>query len=143
MTNGARIDLTRQFDCPVEVVFDAIGKGLLLKSTGIHDESFIHEFSEGKKYSFQWKSGGRCSGTYQQIVPKELVTFTWKSEGCKHPPTSETLVTVTLSAQGRGCELKLVHEGLDAGLCFDDHLAGWTGSLDEFVADLNKVASVR
>lgn len=143
MTSSAKIELTKVFDCPVPVVFEAIRNGLLLKATCIYEETFVHEFAEGKKYSFQWKSGGRCAGTYQKIVPNEIVIFTWKSEECKHPPTNETLVTVTLSSKGASTELKLVHEGLDAGPCFDDHLSGWTSSLDDFVADLSKPAPVR
>jgi len=141
MVSGKNIEMTRKFKAPVEIVFAAIEKGLLLKCTGLKEENFVNNFSQGGSYSLAWKSGGRCSGSYLQIVPLQKVKFTWKSEDCQGATTDDTVVTVTLFAHGNECELKLVHEGLDAGFCYEDHFAGWTSSLDDFVLDLNKLTA--
>ncbi len=132
MTNKKTIELIRQFDCPVNIVFDAIKQGLLFKSTVIKEEGFVHNFSEGGTYKLEWKSGGRCSGKYLQIIPNQLVKFTWKSEDCKAATSDNTTVTVSLISNNNGCQLKLVHDGLDDGFCYEDHLAGWTSSLEDF-----------
>ena len=142
MASGKTIELIRKFNSPAQIVFEAIEKGLLLKSTGIKEETFVHKFCQGGSYSLEWKSEGRCSGRYVQIVPNQQVEFTWNSVDCKGATNNDTTVTVTLVAHGNECELKLVHKGLDDGFCYEDHLAGWIESLDDFVSDIKKLTPV-
>jgi len=142
MIENKAIELTKKFNAPVAVVFDAIKDGQLLKSTGVEAASFKHDFRVGGEYSLEWTSapGSVCRGRYLQIVPNQKVQFTWSSSGCKSASSSETTVTVTLLDHGKTSEMKLVHEGLDAGFCFEDHTAGWTSSLEKFLPGVGAVA---
>jgi len=128
------IELSKRFDAPAVVLFNAIGDGQLLKSTGVKLETFKHDFRVGGEFSLEWsgKGSGACTGRYLQIDPNEKVKFTWHSSDCKGATNGETVVTATLKNLGKTTEMTLVHEGLGAGFCYEDHLAGWTSSLDEF-----------
>jgi uncharacterized protein YndB with AHSA1/START domain len=138
------IELSKKFDAPAAVVFQAIKEGQLLKSTGVKPDSFKHDFRVGGDFSLQWScvEGSACTGRYLEIVPNEQVRFTWTSTGCEGATKDETIVNVTLKDQGKKCEMTLVHEGLVAGISADDHLKGWTKSLDEFLAEIHRLASI-
>ena len=144
MTDKQTIELTKKYDAPVAVLFKAIKNGQLLKSTGVKPDSFKHDFRVGGDYSLEWTSapGSVCTGRYLEIVPNEQVKFTWNSRGCNSAPSSETVVTVTLTDQGKTTEMKLVHEGLDAGFCYEDHLKGWTSTFEDFNVEMKRHISV-
>jgi uncharacterized protein YndB with AHSA1/START domain len=139
MTNKATIELTKKINAPASTVFQAIKEGMLFKSTGIHADTFKHDFREGGKYSLRWTcvEGASCSGKYIRIEQGKLVQFTWHSLDCEGATNSDSIVTVSIVEHGGTTELKLVHEGLDAGVCHDDHLKGWTTSLVEFITMFN------
>jgi uncharacterized protein YndB with AHSA1/START domain len=145
MTNKATIELTKKFNAPVAVLFDAIKDGQLLKSTGVKTESFKHDFRVDGEFFLEWTctTAGSCIGRYLQIIPNQQIKFTWNSRGCESSPSSETVVTVTLLDHGRTSEMKLVHEGLDAGFCFEDHFKGWTSSIDQFVEQVERTVAVQ
>ena len=144
MTDKKTIELNKRFNAPVVVLFNAIKDGQLLRSTGVKPESFKHDFRTGGEFSLEWTSqtAGSCTGRYLQIDPNKQVRFTWNSRGCKGAPSSETIVTVTLKDCGKSTEMILVHEGLDAGFCYEDHLAGWTSSVDDFGANIERLISI-
>lgn len=128
------VELTKTFYAPASVVFDAIAGGYLLRATGTIEESLKHDFRVDGEYSLNWKSlpTASCSGRYIEIIKDKLVKFTWTSRNCPGATDGETIVTVMLAGKDDSCEMKLVHEGLTAGICYDDHLAGWTSSYEEF-----------
>jgi uncharacterized protein YndB with AHSA1/START domain len=66
------------------------------------------------------------SGTYQKIVPNELLSFTWAWKG---DTASATLVTVEFRDVDGGTEVTLTHEGFDAPEARDKHDHGWQGCL--------------
>jgi len=132
MKNQKAIELDRDIKASASTVFLAIKEGLLFKSTGIIAESFENDFRENGTYRLRWHSGGKCEGRYVQIIPNQLVTFTWNSSDCKSGTNGDTLVKVSLKEQAGICSLKLVHEGLEEGFCHEDHLKGWTSSLEDF-----------
>ena len=142
MTMTKTLELTKSFDAPVTVVFDAIKEGQLLICTGVKAGSFKHDFKVGGEYTLSWaaKTDSICSGRYLEIKPNELVKFTWLSRGCDSSPAGETVVTVTLKDCGATTELTLVHEGLEPGLCYDDHLAGWTSTMVDLNAEIERLA---
>ncbi len=76
--------------------------------------------------------GGRRAGTvaafgiYREIVPDELLRFTWN--GTWHPE-EETLVTVALKDVTGGTELTLTHERFATEESRAGHERGWTGGL--------------
>jgi uncharacterized protein YndB with AHSA1/START domain len=144
MTEKKTIELVKTFAAPVAVLFDAIKDGQLLRSTNVQPSTFKHDFRVGGDFYLEWtcKTGGLCTGRYLQIVPNEKVQFTWNSKGCDSSPSSETTVTVMLKGVGKSCQMRLTHEGLDAGLCYEDHLAGWTSSLEDFATMISQMPSV-
>jgi|688.fasta_scaffold219950_3 uncharacterized protein YndB with AHSA1/START domain len=138
------IELSRTFQAPVAVLFEAIKDGMLLKSTGVNPETFTHDFRVNGQYSLDWVNhGGTCKGRYLQIIPNNKVQFTWNHvHQCKSAPGQETIVTVTLKDHGKTCEMLLVHEGLDPGDCYAEHHRGWTTSLDDFATEIARLAKV-
>jgi uncharacterized protein YndB with AHSA1/START domain len=67
-------------------------------------------------------------GVYQQVVPNELLQFTWRGswEGCE-----TTLVTVSLKDVEGGTELTLLHERFATEASRNGHEKGWTGSFEK------------
>ncbi|NUT36768.1 MAG: SRPBCC domain-containing protein [Hamadaea sp.] len=71
------------------------------------------------------------SGFYIEVTPPQRLVFTWRWDG----ETSESLVTITLTARDGGTTLDLVHERLaDAEVA--DHDQGWRDCLDRLPAFL-------
>lgn len=138
------IELSKKFDAPAAVVFGAIKDGALLKSTGVKPESFKHDFRVGGEFSLQWTctEGSACKGRYLEITPNEQVKFTWNSTGCEGATKEETIVTVLIKDLGTKSEMTLSHAGLYAGISADDHLAGWTSSLDQLATDIKHLVSM-
>jgi uncharacterized protein YndB with AHSA1/START domain len=133
MKSSTTIELERRIDAASARVFSAIGQGLLLKSTGVEEATFEHDFREGGRFNLDWQLGGSCTGHYVQIVPDRLVTFTWISTSCLSATNKETQVTLSLSENNGVCLFKLRHEGLEPGFCYDDHFDGWHSCLDDFM----------
>jgi uncharacterized protein YndB with AHSA1/START domain len=67
------------------------------------------------------------SGVYQEIVPNELLRFTWGWQG---GPKEESLVTIVFKDIEGGTELTLTHERLDSVESRDKHQKGWLGCLE-------------
>jgi len=63
-------------------------------------------------------------GTYVEIDPPKRVVFTWGWEGDEHVPPGSSTVEVTLTADGEGTIVRLVHRDLPehAG---PKHAEGW------------------
>ena len=66
------------------------------------------------------------SGVYRQIVPNELLSFTWQWENL---PGGESLVTVEFKDVEGGTEVLLTHEGLPNEESRQKHQQGWMGCL--------------
>ena len=66
------------------------------------------------------------SGVYREVVPDEKLVFTW---AWKSTPERESLVTITLKADGSGTLLTLLHEQFADEEARDHHESGWTSSL--------------
>ncbi|MEM5405912.1 MULTISPECIES: SRPBCC family protein [Paraburkholderia] len=71
------------------------------------------------------------SGTYLEVVPDEKLVFTW---AWRSTPERESLVTVTLRADGAATDLTLKHERFFDEAARDSHNEGWTSSIDQLVA---------
>ena len=65
-------------------------------------------------------------GVYREIIPNELVSYTWFGSWV---PQNETLVTVTFRDVDGGTELALVHERFEDVQARDGHLKGWNSTL--------------
>ncbi|CAG9272195.1 uncharacterized protein YndB with AHSA1/START domain [Paraburkholderia unamae] len=71
------------------------------------------------------------SGTYLEVVPERKLVFTW---AWRSTPEHESLVTVTLHADGVATDLMLKHERFFDEAARDSHNEGWTSAIDQLVA---------
>ena len=67
-------------------------------------------------------------GTYQEVVADQRLVFSW---AWHTTPERESLVTVTLKADGDGTLLTLLHERFFDQKARDGHERGWTGTLEK------------
>ena len=70
----------------------------------------------------------RVGGVFREIVPDRKLVYTWAWEST---PERESLVTVTIAADGDGSLLTLHHEQFFDQKARDGHERGWTGTLDK------------
>ncbi len=61
-------------------------------------------------------------------MPNEKLVFTW---AWKSTPERESLVTVTLKANGAGTIITLLHEQFFDADARNRHQNGWTGAIDK------------
>jgi uncharacterized protein YndB with AHSA1/START domain len=69
----------------------------------------------------------QVSGTYREVVPDTRLVFTWAWQST---PERQSLVTITLAAEGDGTLLTLHHEQFFDDKARDGHARGWSGALD-------------
>ena len=70
----------------------------------------------------------RVEGIYKQIIPNQLLVFTWTP--CTAGPGYETLVTVEFKPAQSGTEITITHEGFKDIETRNGHEYGWNGCLD-------------
>jgi uncharacterized protein YndB with AHSA1/START domain len=84
----------------------------------------VHEATDGQRYDMR--------GEFVEVVPPCRVVFTWGFvSGGGVAPGSST-VDVTLTPDGRGTHVRLVHRDLPTS-AVGDHAGGWTTMLDRLV----------
>ena len=76
-------------------------------------------------------------GEYVEIVPPERVVFTWGWEGNDGVPPGSTRVEITLTADGDGTVVRLLHTDLPTEEAAARHSQGW----DHFLARLQVAAA--
>ena len=67
-------------------------------------------------------------GTYREVVADSRLVFSWAWQSM---PERESLVTITMAADGDGTMLTLHHEQFSDAKARDGHERGWTGTLDK------------
>ena len=149
-----KLQLTRVFDAPRELVFKAWTDANQFKQwfgaaacDGGSLQSVKVDARVGGKYRLQvQKNDGEfftTAGIYREVKPPERLVFTWAFEkdgsgdefGEVEPP--EMLVTVELKARGKQTELTLTHEKFASVASRDRHEGGWQvwmGRLATFIA---------
>jgi uncharacterized protein YndB with AHSA1/START domain len=80
----------------------------------------------GGAYQIDINPGHVARGEYVEIVPHSRVVFTWGWEGDAPlvPPGAST-VEVTLTPDGDGTIVRLVHRDLPTDAARTEHAAGW------------------
>jgi uncharacterized protein YndB with AHSA1/START domain len=76
-------------------------------------------------------------GEYVEIVPPERIVFTWGWEGNDGLPPGSTRVEITLTADGDGTVVRLLHIDLPTEESAVQHSQGW----DFFLARLQVAAA--
>jgi uncharacterized protein YndB with AHSA1/START domain len=134
--NNIKLQLTRVFDAPRELVFQAWTDA----------NQFAQWFgaaacggSSLQSVKVDARTGGKYHttvGVYREVKPPERLVFTWQFEkdgsgdeyGEVEPP--EMLVTLEFKARGQQTELILTHEKFASVESRDRHEEGWTRCLD-------------
>ncbi len=152
--NNLKLQLTRLFDAPRELVFQAWTDAARFTQwfgaaacEGSSLQSAKLDPRVGGKYRLQVRRADgeyfTTVGVYREVKPPERLVFTWQFEkdGSAadfdevEPP--EMLVTIELKARGRQTELTLTHEKFASPESRDRHQEGWTrclASLEKFIA---------
>jgi uncharacterized protein YndB with AHSA1/START domain len=85
----------------------------------------------GGRYRFSFKHDDgeyfEVGGVYREVVPNVRLVFTWAWHST---PERESLVTISIKAEGDGTLLTLHHAQFADQAACDSHERGWTGMLD-------------
>jgi len=146
--NNIKLQLTRVFDAPRELVFQAWTDVKRFQQwfgaaacEGSSLQSVKSDARAGGRYRIQVRRADgqffTTVGTYREVKPPERIVFTWQFEtdgsgdefGGVEPP--EMLVTVEFRARGKQTELTLTHEKFASVESRDRHEDGWTRCLNE------------
>jgi uncharacterized protein YndB with AHSA1/START domain len=80
----------------------------------------------GGVYAVNVNGRDRMRGTYVELVPHSRIVFTWGWEDPDlHIPPGSTTVEVTLTPDGDGTHVRLVHRGLASAELRATHREGW------------------
>jgi uncharacterized protein YndB with AHSA1/START domain len=71
-------------------------------------------------------------GTYREVVPPELLVYTWRWETGPAADGSESLVTVEFFSRGARTELVITHTDFPDSHGPAPYEMGWGGGLDKF-----------
>lgn len=147
MSDERVLTITRVFDAPRELVFaawtDPKHAAQWWGPKGFTTVSNTMDVRVGGEWRRSMRSpegaGHRSRGVYREIVPPERLVFTfcWERGGAPgHGP--ETVVTVTLAELGpRQTELTLRQEGFATSVGRDEHVRGWSSTLDRLAGYLH------
>jgi uncharacterized protein YndB with AHSA1/START domain len=136
---GMDLVITRVFDAPRELVFDAWTKAEHLQ----HWQGAPRGFTTATEKSDIRPGGGfricmrspegaehRLEGSYREIVRPERLVFTHVWLDASGKPSQETLVTVTFIERGGKTEMTLRQSGFKSAESRDGHRMGWTSAFD-------------
>jgi uncharacterized protein YndB with AHSA1/START domain len=145
--NNIKLELSRVFDAPREMVFKAWTDAGQFKHwfgaaacDGALVQSVKVDARVGAKYRIQMRRADgefyTTVGVYREVKPPERLVFTWQFEkdgsgdefGEVEPP--EMLVTLEFKALGKQTKLILTHERFASVESCDRHEQGWTRCLD-------------
>ena len=84
----------------------------------------------GGTYAVDINAQARARGRYVEIVPYSRIVFTFGWEGDQVVPPGSSTVEVTLTPDGDGTYLRLVHRGLMTPEMREQHRRGWQQYLE-------------
>lgn len=131
--------LTRLFDAPRQLVFDAWTRPEHLERWQGAPEGFTMvehdvDLRPGGIFRLCMRSPDgvdhRLQGVYREIVAPERLVFTHAWLGADCVPGRETLVTITFAAEGNRTRLTLRQTGFASIGARDGHGEGWNSTLD-------------
>jgi uncharacterized protein YndB with AHSA1/START domain len=79
----------------------------------------------GGKYRVDVRPGGVAVGEYVEIDPPRRIVFTWGWEGSPDVPPGSSTVEITLTPEGDGTLVTLVHSRLPSSESGTEHADGW------------------
>ncbi len=84
----------------------------------------------GGVYALSINASARARGTYLEVDPPSRVVFAFGWEGDPAIPPGSTTVEVTLTRDGDGTHVRLVHRGLPTPESREQHRHGWQHYLE-------------
>ena len=123
-----------EFNAPVAKVFEALQAGRLFFNCGAWSEGTTIDFKVGGKYRFNWGHHGSTYGEFTEIVKDKRVAFSWNFDDMN----VKSRVAIDLVPQGKGCKVKLRHEGFEDQEIAESHNGGLTEGLAGFDAELTQ-----
>jgi uncharacterized protein YndB with AHSA1/START domain len=134
MTNNISLTVKRIIKAQRSKVFAAWTKPELVKRWYAPGTMSVPmaavDFRVGGEYRIEMKDHSEsyiATGTYQEIVPDELISFTWGWQG---DPSPQTLVVVQFKDVDGGTEVTLTHDRFVNTESRDKHQDGWMGCLE-------------
>ncbi len=136
--------ITREFQAPVERVYDAFTKPEHLIRWWGPEGMTCPEMEMDVRIGGSWtttmvnEKGERftVSGVYTRLSPPTALTFTWGWAQDDGRRGHETTVTISLESTDTGTRLKLVQTAFQDSDSRDNHEGGWASSfncLDAFL----------
>ena len=80
-------------------------------------------------------------GVIQRLNEPDLIEYTWSWEEDDEAEEHESLVTISLSSEGGGTDIELVHTQLASDASAERHNEGWTSTLNELARYLANLRS--
>ena len=145
----ADLTITRVFDAPRELVFKAwtdAGQG---NQWSAPRRFTVAAFENELRPGGTWRLGMRSpegeelwvGGVYREIVRPERLVMTHAWQGLDGTPGHETLITVTLAANGGRTEMTFRQTGFDSVAERDGHRDGWSECFDRLDEQLAQEVS--
>ena len=88
----------------------------------------------GGRYAVDINAQARARGAFVEVVPHSRVVFTFGWEEDPNVPAGSTTVEVTLTPDGDGTLVRLVHRGLTTAEMREQHRHGWQHYLARLAA---------
>jgi uncharacterized protein YndB with AHSA1/START domain len=79
----------------------------------------------GGTYALDINAQARARGEFVEVVPYSRVVFTFGWDGDQAVPPGSSTVEVTLSPDGEGTHVRLVHRGITTAEMREQHSLGW------------------
>lgn len=135
MTDNPSLTLVRKFRASPQALFDAWTRPeAVTQWFGRHMTETIKAEADlrvGGAYRFEirFENGDShvVSGEYREITAPEKLVFTWFWAST---PENVSQVTVTITPDGDGAKLTLLHEQFASEEARDMHNTGWTAGLE-------------
>jgi len=143
-SDSLKVHVSRVLRAPRERVFDAWTKPEQMRQwmgpVGWQVPELEADARVGGKYKFVYRGTpapteqaknpqertGACRGTYLDVVPHELIRYTWVADWA---PGEDTVVTIKLSDAEGGTLLELTQETFKQAQMAAMHTVGWNGTL--------------
>jgi len=135
-----KLEITRTFSAPREKVFRAWTEPEAMKRWWIPRDGFsVPEAQVDLRVGGRYRVAMRnpegevfhVSGEYREVAAPEGLVYTFRWE-LASMDVGETLVTVDFRDLGEVTEIVLRHERFPTAEARDNHVRGWTGTLDHF-----------
>jgi uncharacterized protein YndB with AHSA1/START domain len=125
------IHIPRHYAAPPQRVFDAWTKPDNVKAWLAQGKEISIDPREGGLFYIEMPWQERIYphyGRYLRVEAPHVLEFTWVSEGSQG---KESVVQIELTANGKGTDLVLTHDGLPDEKQAENHKGGWSGFLDQ------------